>query len=503
MGLDFSSIATKLNGGEVIEILNDNEEEAINKYIKEEVQVMVEPNYVEEQEEAHRTQEPDKDGGPRRSGSTRIPNRQFEDYNLYMTVEEEEVMLANMEESALDEEEDEEVLAAVAHYIMVHYEEKESLKKKKKKYKPKAGQYPLEAGIKRFGKEGETAVTKELNQFNTYGVFEPQHAQDLLDDDKKKVLLSLIFLRQKKNGTVKVRSCANGNPQREHIAKEEAAAPTVVLDSVFLTSTIDAKENREVVTIDIPGAFLHADNNDYVIMKMVGTLAELMVKTNPKMCRQYIVLEKGRSVLYLQLQKTLYGMMKSALLFYRKLVSELKKMGFEIKPYDPCIANKMVNGTQMTIRWPVDDLMMSHVSRDKIMKIVQEIKNIYGENLTKNVGKVHDYLGMTFDFSFTKEVKVNMWDYLRKVIKEFPEEITGVCGTLAGDCLFKVRDDGKKLNEEQAEAFHHTVYQLLFTANRARQDIQTVVSFLTTRVKDPDEDDWKKLVCVLKYLNGT
>jgi hypothetical protein len=112
---------------------------------------------------------------------------------------------------------------------------------------------------------------------------------------------------------------------------------------------------------------------------MVGTLAELMVKTNPKMYRQCIVLEKGRSVIYLRLQKALYGMMKSVLLFYRKLVSELKEMGFEINPYDPCVANKMVNGTQMTIRWHVDDLMMSHVSRDKIMKIVQEMKISMGK----------------------------------------------------------------------------------------------------------------------------
>ncbi len=133
-----------------------------------------------------------------------------------------------------------------------------------------------------------------------------------MDNNKKKALSSLIFLRQKKNGAVKARSCANGNPQREHIAKEEAAAPTVAQELVFLSLTIDAKENREVVTIDIPGAFLHADNKDYVIMKMVGPMVELMVKTNPKMYRQYIVLEKGRSVLYLQLQKALYGMMKSA-----------------------------------------------------------------------------------------------------------------------------------------------------------------------------------------------
>jgi len=61
-------------------------------------------------------------------------------------------------------------------------------------------------------------------------------------------------------------------------------------------------------------------------------------------------------------------MMKSALLFYRKLVSEVREMGFVINPYDPCVANKMINGTQMMIRWHVDDLMISHKSQDKIMK---------------------------------------------------------------------------------------------------------------------------------------
>jgi hypothetical protein len=143
------------------------------------------------------------------------------------------------------------------------------------------------------------------------------------------VLSSLVFLNEKKSRVIKAHSCANRNPQREHIVKEEAAASTGELESVFITSTIDAKESRKVVTVDLPGAFLHADNKDYVIMKMVGTLAELKVKTNPKLYQQYVILEKGRSVLYLQLQKALYGMMKSALLFYRKLVSELQEMGFE------------------------------------------------------------------------------------------------------------------------------------------------------------------------------
>jgi hypothetical protein len=80
-------------------------------------------------------------------------------------------------------------------------------------------------------------------------------------------------------------------------------------------------------------------------------------------------------------------------------------MGFEINPYDPCIANKTVNGTQMTIRWHVDDLRISNLSQDKIMNIVQGMKDIYGENLAETVGTKHDYLGMTFDYLFTKEVR--------------------------------------------------------------------------------------------------
>jgi hypothetical protein len=96
--------------------------------------------------------------------------------------------------------------------------------------------------------------------------------------------------------------------------------------------------------------------------------------------------------------------MKSALLFYKKLVKELKEMGFEINPYDPCLANKFVNEKQMTVRWHVDDLMKSHVDKGEILKFVKCIKDIYRDNLIENVGKVHDYLGTTFDYEFGGEV---------------------------------------------------------------------------------------------------
>ena len=54
----------------------------------------------------------------------------------------------------------------------------------------------------------------------------------------------------------------------------------------------------------------------------------------------------------------------------------------------------------------------------------------------------------------------------------------------------RVDDDPKKeaLNEEMASQFRLTTTQLLFLCLRARPDIQTAVSFFTTRVRYPDMD---------------
>ncbi len=80
---------------------------------------------------------------------------------------------------------DNKVLSAVAQYVMMHYAEKEMLNKQKKIYKPKAGQYALETGLRKFGSRGVMAVTKELQQFNTYKVFEPLDANSLSEKRKK------------------------------------------------------------------------------------------------------------------------------------------------------------------------------------------------------------------------------------------------------------------------------------------------------------------------------
>jgi hypothetical protein len=180
-GLDFSSVPTKVMDGEVMEILDDEEEDAINEFKQEEISMKVESNQKEEVlQDAVKTAKGEE---PRRLAQAQIANRQYEGYELYVTAEEEEIILATVGDKHDEEDNEKEELAAVAHYVMTHYAEKEVIKKKK--YKSKSGQYQLEAGIKWFGEPGESAVTKELNQFNKYKVFEPQHANDLSEEDKR------------------------------------------------------------------------------------------------------------------------------------------------------------------------------------------------------------------------------------------------------------------------------------------------------------------------------
>jgi hypothetical protein len=78
-------------------------------------------------------------------------------------------------------------------------------------------------------------------------------------------------------------------------------------------------------------------------------MAELLVKLDPKLYRKYVQVERGKNVLYVELKKALYGTLKAALLFWKKLSSQLEEWGFVINPYDWCVANKMINGKQCTM----------------------------------------------------------------------------------------------------------------------------------------------------------
>ena len=130
-------------------------------------------------------------------------------------------------------------------------------------------------------------------------------------------------------------------------------------------------------------------------------------------------------------------------------------------------------------------------------------------------GKVHKYLGMKLDFTTAGVVSVSMINYIQDVIKEWEDSTSKLddgfervikhqkIATAAPDNLFKVDEDQVKLGKEKAKHFHRIVAMMLYVTKRARPDTALSIAFLPTRVREPDEDDWRKLGHLISYLQRT
>ena len=68
-----------------------------------------------------------------------------------------------------------------------------------------------------------------------------------------------MFVARKRNGKMKGSGCADDRPQQEYITKEESSSPTVSLYELMDSCVMDTLDDRKIITIDIPGAFIQGD----------------------------------------------------------------------------------------------------------------------------------------------------------------------------------------------------------------------------------------------------
>ena len=109
---------------------------------------------------------------------------------------------------------------------------------------------------------------------------------------------------------------------------------------------------------------------------------------------------------------------------------------------------------------------------------------------------------MDIDYSTPGKVTFSMDKYTSNIIDKFPEDLGKTAKKTAGKHLFTVRDDNTRhaFLKKKAQIFHRTVVQILFLATRSHHEGRTALTFLLTRVKDPNKDGWAKLRHLLRYL---
>jgi hypothetical protein len=101
-------------------------------------------------------------------------------------------------------------------------------------------------------------------------------------------------------------------------------------------------------------------------------------------------------------------------------------------------------------------------------------------------------------------MKMDIPNYIKRLVDEFPIKVNTNTTPQepAAEDLFAI-GNGAKLDDKMAKILHIWVAKALFAYKRARPDIHTVVTVLCTHVKRPNQNDWKKLIHLMQYINGT
>jgi len=266
---------------------------------------------------------------------------------------------------------------------------------------------------------------------------------------------------------------------------------------VFMGAGIAAMEARQVITMDIIGAYLKIDmTGRKVRVRLSADVAANLCQLRPEY-KQFLLRDGS---LIVALDKAMYGCLESAKLLYNHIHKTFLDDGFTQNEYDPCVFNKGDGADQCTAFLYVDDIMLTCCNETILEKVVTMLTEAY-KTVKITRGVEHSYLGMNMSFAQIGECRISMDGYIAELLRF--SDTTGTAATPAGLSLFDIPENSTPLAEPQRQWFHSVVAKILYLAKRVRSDLLPTVSFLTTRVLCATEDDQAKLTRALRYLNGT
>ena len=144
----------------------------------------------------------------------------------------------------------------------------------------------------------------------------------------------------------------------------------------------------------------------------------------------------------------------------------------------------------------VDGLFITGKSQSDLDLLAAHLDTLYEGHLSRQTGKVLDYVGMTFNYEVAGEVSVTMGHMVKELLKDCDE--LRARATPAAEVLFNI-SEATKLGADESKFYHSKVAQALYLSKRVRSDCLTAVVFLTTWVAAPEIDDMAKLRRVLGY----
>lgn len=273
----------------------------------------------------------------------------------------------------------------------------------------------------------------------------------------------------------KARLVVRGDQQR-NITSQDTYAATLASRSFRMLMAIAARYDLELKQWDVTNAFVHATMDREIYMRM------------PRGHQK-----KGT---ILRVQKALYGLRISPLLWQKEFTSTLKKLGFTVVPHEPCCMIK----DGIIIFFYVDDIIVAYNKHkteeaDDAVKLLQQKYTMTGGN------DLQWFLGVEVIRQRDQRlIQLSQSAYIDK-IHRLADTHEGRHDTPMAAIELKPRTDsaaGSEINKYQRK-----IGSLLFAAVTTRPDIAFATSRLARFLSNPSAEHHRAADRTLLYLAAT
>jgi len=368
----------------------------------------------------------------------------------------------------------------------------------------------IDEAIAKHNHLAHDAINSELQQMLTYKVWQYVHKSDLSTEQKRSLIPSSIFIKEKLNASgvfekVKARIVAGGHRQKRD--SHDVYSPTADITTLFTVIHLSIIMKHHIRTIDIRAAYLHADiDNNNTYMALPKALTPMLIKLDES-AKEFV---GDDNTVCVKLNKALYGLIQSAKLWNELITKVLTKHEFKTQNnIDHCLFVKHDAAGLKIVVLTVDDLFISSNTLEGLVYIENIMRKHFKDIVVQNIDKHNNisHLGLNINYDLQQGiVKITQPKYIHQLCHDSDTVLdTSVTYPILPS---DIEADNKSVPHDADEnvdttEYLSTLHRLMYLATRSRPDILFATTYLSTKSHKPKRRHMTALSRIISYVSNT
>ena len=302
-----------------------------------------------------------------------------------------------------------------------------------------------------------------------------------LPPGKRLIQCRWVFrIKRNLDGTIdryKARLVAKGFSQKPGIDYFETFSPVARYDTIRAVLSISTAYKMDLIQFDIKTAFLYGELNEEIYMVQPPGF------------------EDGTNRV-LRLKKGLYGLKQSPRQWNQKVNDFFKSQNYHQCEADKCAFVNFENGLTICVIY-VDDGLIASDNQQQLTKLIDNLKSQF----EVKVHRPQVFVGMEIHQSDDKStIKIKQSTYVKELLKRFGMDQCKPIST-PGDTNIKL-SSSNEIPDTQFP-YQEAIGALLYLSIISRPDITFMVNKLSQFNCCYQENHWKAIKRIFRYLQGT